>query len=181
MGIANRMKTGFSSFVFLLFLCLFPVFSFSQTDSAVADTFHYPFADHRYVRTSWGIIGGLNIQKSLYGELGFCKAVYGGHIPVFAGYSFSAETYVGNEFIVAPKISVLFAALLAYRVNLLYYTDFDHGSLRIRPEIGFGIGIINFLYGYNIPITHKRMPNVNEHNFSLVFFISRKIVKNGFY
>jgi hypothetical protein len=93
----------------------------------------------------------------------------------------SGELYLGRDFILAPKISFLVAGGSAFRISMLYYTDIEKGSLRFRPEIGMGMGFLNFFYGYNIPITNKKMPNVNEHNFSLVFFISRKLVKEGFF
>lgn len=41
-------------------------------------------------------------------------------------------------------------------INGIYYTDFDHGSFKIRPELGFGAYPFKLTVGYNIPTINNR-------------------------
>ncbi len=39
----------------------------------------------------------------------------------------------------------------ALSLNVVYYTDFEYGNFKIRPEFGFGVGFLKAVVGYNIP------------------------------
>jgi hypothetical protein len=64
----------------------------------------------------------------------------------------------GDSLVLAPKLyGELAINMLGLRVNLLNYTDLQHGnSLKFRPEIGLtAVGYVNIYYGYTIAITNK--------------------------
>lgn len=66
---------------------------------------------------------------------------------------------------------------LAVGANLIYYTDFEQSSLRIRPEIGLGFGRWKVVYGYNIPLTNKDFDGVNNSNIGIALMFGVKKIK----
>ncbi len=86
------------------------------------------------------------------------------------GYYFSTEVRPGDNLIVAPKVGVWASCFFAAEAEAIYYTNFNDGSLCLRPGVGIGWSNFKLLYGYNIPITNKDMKGINSSNFSFTFF-----------
>lgn len=50
----------------------------------------------------------------------------------------------------------------ALGLNALYYTDFDEGAFRLRPEFGLGVYRVKLSVGFNIPVTNKSFYPLRE-------------------
>ena len=106
--------------------------------------------------------------------------------PISKTYFLSAEINTSDKLILGPKIGVIYAggvAGTALGMSLIYYTDSQNETLRLRPEIGFGIGLFTCTYGYNIPLINSNFENINTHNISLklnlpIWKIRDKKIKN---
>jgi hypothetical protein len=119
------------------------------------------------------LLTAANVGKNGYFELGVARNycfewAYG--IKATNGYYFSTEFRPAENFIVAPKLGVWAACIVACGAEAIYYTNFNEGSLCLRPNVGFGWSNFKLMYGYNIPITNKDMVGVNGSNFNLTFF-----------
>ncbi len=129
---------------------------------------------------SWGIVAGMNYSCKLTGEIGYGKARYG----VIVHHWYMSNYYFGSEFtihdkkvILAPKASYWInggSAGMALGLSLINYTDFSTSSLKIRPEIGIGLGKFKAVYGYNIPTFNKDFAGIGKHNFNLVVYFDLK-------
>ena len=82
--------------------------------------------------------------------------------------------------VIGPKIGAWIAGGsggMAMGLNLIYYTNFDQSSLRIRPEIGMGFGRFKVVYGYNIPLYNKAFEGINKSNLGIALLFSIKHLK----
>jgi hypothetical protein len=132
-----------------------------------------------YLEKHVSLLLGYDFWHNHYGEIGFAYNAFGntGPEPVGWCYFASAEVRIGNKLLAGPKIGAWFgggAAGLALGVNLIYYTDFRDGSLRVRPEVGFGVDIWKVVYGYNIPLTHSDFEGVNRSTIGIALLIGVK-------
>ena len=160
-------------------------FAFSQIDtvSRKPDTVKH---DRLYYKSHQikflSLLAGYNFNKYNYLEIGIAKNTFGvvGPHPASSAYFVSVEVRPVHKFVMAPKIGGWFAGGLggiAMGVNLLYYTNFNSGSLRFRPEIGLGIEGFKFVYGYNIALSNSAFGDVNKSNFGIVGLIPLKKYK----
>jgi hypothetical protein len=63
-------------------------------------------------------------------------------------------------------------------LSMVYYTDFKKGNLKIRPELGFGMGRFALLIGYNIPtIENKSFDELRRQNMQVAIRAGLGIVK----
>lgn len=121
--------------------------------------FQQSFVEGGIARVRWSTHGIVSTMSyGLAGEIGVTDKVYG--IKTFFRYGGSVN--IG--------------------FNLIYYSEYETGkynTLRFRPEIGFGSGFVNLLYGYNLPITHSDFKAINTHVVTLQFLFSPKMLKQG--
>ena len=125
------------------------------------------------------LLVGFNSGENMFGEIGIARNrinIVGNHA---AGSTlfFSTEFGLGGEGYFAPKIGCWAGggvAPIAVGVNLLYYTNFSNGTVRVRPEVGLGLDRFKLVYGYNIGFTHKDFPGVNTNNLSIVILLQLK-------
>lgn len=89
------------------------------------------------------------------------------------GMNMSVEAYFIKEPILAPKLSFWYHVFIYnLGVSIPYYFNMNgESSLRIRPEIGFGIFRFKATYSANIAITNKDMDHVGSHFLSLIYYI----------
>jgi hypothetical protein len=59
-------------------------------------------------------------------------------------------------------------------INLIYYTDFNKGSLVFRPEYGFGIEQVRLVYGYNAKIINSKFNLINKQQAALLYSFNLK-------
>lgn len=145
-----------------------------------------PNIEHEYAKEQRriSILSGYNFWASHYLEFGIAKNQYrkvGAH-PFTSASFLSTEIRIDNSFLIGPKIGAWMSggmSGLAMGVNLIYYTDFAQESLRLRPEMGIGVGKWKVVYGYNIPLTNGSFEAVNRSNIGIVCLIGvRKIDKD---
>jgi hypothetical protein len=150
-----------TALIFALFLA--SNFYAQQKDSL------YPINHAVYTQKQTALLTAGNFGANGYAEVGYAKNynIVGTHLPLANGYYFSAEVRPGDNFIVAPKAGVWTSCIVAVGANAMYYTNFNEGSLCLRPEIGLNILNFRLMWGYNIPLTNKDMKGVNGSNLSV--------------
>ncbi len=147
-----------------------------------------PHADSVYLdsvykveSTSLGFIAGLGYNDGIVIEVGYGKSFYGNTENRTSFQSFYGGVEVlpstNNRFIVAPKASVWLEEatyLTAVGLSMVYYTDFNEATLRLRPEIGVGYKKVKLTYGYNVSLVKGNLTAINEHNIGLAYFFETK-------
>jgi hypothetical protein len=136
------------------------------------------------------VTGGTIGKYSRFLEVGVAKSTYklAGHHSassnIFASVEMKIDDLVNDKseekFMIGPKIGAWIAggaAPMAMGANMIYYTDFTHGTLVFRPEIGFGYTHLKIVYGYNISLT-KRQDMVDRSVGSIFISIGVKKLKN---
>ncbi|MDR2854030.1 MAG: hypothetical protein LBV31_01850 [Prevotellaceae bacterium] len=125
---------------------------------------------------TWIISPGLSYQKQYLGELnimyGEIVAEHG--ICLTSGPRIGVETNFNSEhFLLAPKIGYEFPlALPILRTSFVAYTNGKgQWDFRLLPEIVLNYYIVNLSYGYNIPLSKKRISNIGGHRISLSLII----------
>lgn len=119
-----------------------------------------------------GLGGFLNASTQVSGgfaPVNFPEDVYGWGIGVESPLFFRNQANGPNKFTIAPRVSyeyhnTFLLVNMAFRVNALYYTDFEKGALTFRPELGFTMkASLYILYGYNIPLQNQELiPNRHQ-------------------
>ena len=145
--------------------------AYARIEADTAKAFHNYFNERGY-----SLLGGLNCFNYSYGENGIARHSYGtaGHHPWAWALFVSDEFRLDRRFIMGPKVGGWFsggASALALGINAIYYTDLKNGTLRLRPEIGFGFEHVKVVYGYNIGITGREFQGINTHNVALAFLV----------
>lgn len=107
-------------------------------------------------------------KTAKYLEVGIGKGRYFYHRHGIKGRAFyiAEEIYLGNnKRIYGTKIGFFAHWLFDAGFSVVYYTDFRKGNLKLRPELGIGMGRMRAIIGYNIPtINNKAMPELQKHN-----------------
>jgi hypothetical protein len=68
-------------------------------------------------------------------------------------YGFSTEFELRPHPIIGFKAGAWASVwLLEFGLNTIYYTDFSHTSLKVRPEFGIGGQYLKLTMGYNVPM-----------------------------
>lgn len=112
-------------------------------------------------------LGTAFAKNSFIGEVG---VIYGFTNPIgIMGLKIGSEFLLNTNFCMGPKIGAeIDIALLSTRLSLINYTNFKAYEPKITPEIGFSIlGYVNITYGYNIPLTPKRIKHIPTHRLSI--------------
>ncbi|TSJ44890.1 hypothetical protein [Fluviicola chungangensis] len=159
------------------------------------DGFHTFMTDWK----SWYIYANFYQGNRPYGEVSFSNARYS-DVPVRRGSLFrsrityepglirgpvyGAEFNFGwrkNDFILGPKIGFQMNGRLGnLGLSAVYYTDFTHGLVCLKPRIGINPGIpwVNFSYEYAIRCGYNYFGNrINSHQFSVYFIIPLRVVE----
>lgn len=155
------MKTTF--FFINLFLA---TQAFSQTDTVVQQKYIPSVSQHVSILAGYSFWHYHNI------EIGVASNTFStvGHHAYTSAYYVSSEVFIDRNPIIGPKIGGWISGgvgAMALGGSLIYYTDFDQGTLRLRPEIGMGIGAVKLTYGYNIPLANRSFNRINTHVISL--------------
>jgi hypothetical protein len=133
---------------------------------------HRPFAE-----ISFGTAHYAEMKKNLFTGSDVAGLIAGPTIGSEFNFRWNA-----NEFILGPKIGVNASIrILNLGMHLIYYTDFEKGSLFLTPRIGIcpGNPYINFSYAYGFRLGHDKFGSaINRHQFCLFFYIPVKRVVN---
>jgi hypothetical protein len=160
-------------------LYILTIISFSS-QAQVADT-----TKHKDIifKRSFCLLTGYSLGTYSYADIGFAKlsSTTLGHHPFSSAYFASTEIKLSDKFIVGQKIGVWAAGgsgAMAIGLNMIYYTDFDDGTLVFRPEIGFGLDKFKLVYGYNANLTKNRLDRMNKHLVGLTYCFKLKQLKD---
>lgn len=122
-----------------------------------------------------------------YLEIGFAKSIHEGgrHGPVSFGIYLSEEIYFQQD---SSVFGTKFGAYTHWLFDLgfatIIYTDFENISLKLRPELGVGMGSFRAVIGYNVPTVNnnafKQMSKNNAQITIQVFIpVHKKEIKNN--
>jgi hypothetical protein len=120
-----------------------------------------------------------------YYEIGIAKGRYISHRHGITGGAIyvSEEVHFGKDKnIFGTKIGAWMHWMLDFGMAAIYYTDFDRGNFKIRPELGLGMGRLRAVVGYNIPtINNKAFQELQRNNLQvsvqLALGICKKLIK----
>ena len=138
---------------------------------------------NRVYTRSIQLLTGFTFGRSKFVEIGVAKNIrtlLGPHASSSTIFV-STEMKVGDKFIMGPKIGCWSAGGvggIAMGANMIYYTDFDNGTLVFRPEIGFGLNCCKFVYGYNVRLTKNILEGINYSVGSIFIGIPVKKLKD---
>jgi hypothetical protein len=109
-----------------------------------------------------------------YVEVGVARSLHDDsrHGPVSFGLYVSEEMYFGsNTTVFGTKLgSYLHGMLADFGLAMIYYTDFKKGNFKLRPEIGFGMGPVRLVVGFNVPtINNKAFELLRQNNLQISF------------
>ena len=136
----------------------------------------------RYLRfktvTSTDLLLGVHWQGNTreektyrYYEIGIAKGRYVHHPHGVTGGAVyvSEEVYFGNGGnIYGTKIGAWMHWLFDAGLAAVYYTNFEKGNFKIRPELGVGMGRLRIVVGYNIPtINNKAFELLKSNNLQI--------------
>lgn len=179
--IATNMS--FTKTVFILIIILSSFYAFSQGNAKTL-----PWKD---LKRDFSILIGYNVWNNHFAEIGLAVNQYGytqvdniksrsfHHEPAWA-YYVANEIKIDKKTLIGPKIGGWFIKNQGFTglgMNLIYYTDFNNSSLRIRPEVGLLSGALKVVYGYNFAPTNKDFKGINRSNISIVWLQKVKRIK----
>ena len=145
---------------------------FGQDSDSINSNKNDRYISKTYKKTE--VLTGFDVQYYKYNgsqetrqyvELGIARSVhlYNYHGPVSIGYYISEEVYFGEKNIYGTKIGAYTHYMFDVGFSIIYYTDFDKGNLKLRPEIGLGMGAFRIIGGYNIPtFANKAFPELRN-------------------
>lgn len=153
--------------------------SYGQTES---DSIIYKTMNNADLERHLSFLAGFNFWRNFYGEIGLSVNQFGrvGHHPAAWAFFVSNEIRIDNKLLIGSKIGVWASGgigALAIGLNMVYYTNFNQSSLRLRPEIGVGLDRWKVVYGYNIPLTNRNFEEVNKSNISVAYMFGIKKIK----
>lgn len=138
-----------------------------------------PDTSHHYVPKTWkkfepAIRTAIGIQKTFYTELGlvfqryFYEARHGFMTSAFYTTFQWTPSTKGNDKVYAVKAG---AEIInnggGGGIELIYLFNSGNKDWVITPKLGWGIGFVNFFYGYNISTNKYPFPNIRKNQFSM--------------
>jgi hypothetical protein len=125
------------------------------------------------------LLTGVNYNKHTFVDIGISVNTSGvaGHHPIATAYFFAGEFHFVKKPIAGFKAGAWAAggvAPLAIGLNIIYYSDFDQGSLMFRPEIGLGFDRVKITYGYNARLTNSSFDRISKNTFGLTYCFKLK-------
>ena len=115
-----------------------------------------------------------------YGEIGIAKSIHshGRHGPATIGIYLAEEIHFGGgNSVFGTKLGFYTHYMFDIGIAVIYYTDFQKGNLKLRPELGIGMGAIRAVFGFNISTINNRafeLLRQNNAQLSLQFMIPVK-------
>ncbi len=113
-------------------------------------------------------------------EIGIHKTVtaYDWHHPsAMWTHGLSVEVSPGDKTILGFKYGAWGEFwLFVLGLNGIYYTDFEKGNFKIRPELGIGAHPFKLTFGYNIPtIQNSKFKEMQKSNLQITLNILLKL------
>ncbi|HEX2631093.1 MAG TPA: hypothetical protein VHM26_18895 [Chitinophagaceae bacterium] len=102
-----------------------------------------------------------------YIEVGVGRSIHssGRHGSAVGGIYASEEIHFGSNNIYGTKLGAYtHFFLFDLGLAMVYYTDFKKGNFKLRPEMGFGMGPVRAVFGFNVPtIDNKAFEELSRH------------------
>ncbi|MDB5035332.1 MAG: Leucinerich repeat containing protein [Chlorobi bacterium] len=86
----------------------------------------------------------------------------------YGGWKLTGVVEASHARSVGVEVGYWADALLAFGMNMGYYSDFTHSEIVLRPEIGLGAMGVRLVYGYNLLPTLR---GVGRHELSLIGYL----------
>ncbi len=139
--------------------------------------YHHHYFDQK---KKISLLAGYNGANYQFAEIGLALNTYGvnGHHPMAWAMFVSDEIEVRENPVMGFKAGAWVSGGFLLGSSLVYYTDFNEGSLRFRPEIGVGIYQLKVSYGYNFAIVNRDFDRLNKHCINLVWLFGLKTLKH---
>ncbi len=124
-----------------------------------------------------GITAGVLQGKYLFAEAGYSYGVKiywpkSSQIKGYGAFTLGAEGgYSEGRFVAAPKITFTMNLFVSFGASIVYYTDFNLGGMRFRPEIGIGTLGLRLMYGRNITMANYEFPGINVDNLMISVYL----------
>lgn len=89
-----------------------------------------------------------------YLEIGISRSY---HVDGFEGGAaigtyLSQEIHFGDKNVYGTKLGIYTHYMLDIGFAAVYYTDFEKVNLKLRPELGVGMGAVRIVGGYSLPV-----------------------------
>ena len=148
---------------------ILPFFTVLITNGALAQE-PYP--------AEWALCPSIASQGQIYGELDVMRAqVMEGHgvLILYGPYVGVATNFGPGERIIVPKAGYELAmSLITVRASTACYYGDHNSDLRFLPEVGLSFfGLADLTYGWAIPLTDDRIPDLAKHRFALTVNLHR--------
>lgn len=102
-------------------------------------------------------------------EAKFWKTHYGGRHPSFVNWHIGSEIALNtSEFVVGPKLggSLMYGGIILGS-HLVFYSNFNKGTLRFVPFMGFGSHVVNLSFNVHTRLINKEYEPVNSFHLNL--------------
>jgi len=159
-----------------LFIILFlPSISFAQTnqDSIKSKTYHW---------NALALHAGIGIQQSLCYEFGpaFVRNWFDGKQGFGSTIFYSTFEWTPLDKLYGIKVGgELGSNILMSCIDLKYQFNKTINDFVITPKLGFGLGVVNLYYGYNLSTSDYPFPNIGKHQFSMTFNLTPKYLRKS--
>lgn len=158
--------------LFFMLLIFLPVFA--DLHGQVTDTTKISIPQ-TWKKYHIGLRVGAGIQKSFYTEVGLSlqkyvySAKHGYIVPtIYTAFEWIPATS-GQKPVYGIKAGVeMVNTGAAGGLEIKYLANSENEDLIFTPRLGFGLGFINFFYGYNLSTRKYPFPKIGKHQFSLV-------------
>lgn len=129
---------------------------------------------------SWQGNLGDKVPLMRYAEIGIAKSIHAHsrHGPATFGIYAAEEIHITDaNSVFGTKLGFYTHYMFDIGFAVIYYTDFKKGNLKLRPELGVGMGALRAVFGFNIPTINNRafeLLRQNNAQLTLQFMIPVK-------
>jgi len=154
----------------------------------------YSYSQSNKKESNFGIIfsPGYTIQGNsfldlnlLFGNVNVQENVKLPPLLTYSGLRIGLESNLrfNEDYVIAPKIGYEHNIMLfTFRGSVINYFQNDQSELRVLPEIGLSLfTLVDFTYGYGIPINNAELNNVSNHRFTIRINLNKKLNGQFFY
>lgn len=126
----------------------------------------------------WALCPSIASQGQVYGELDIMRAqVIEGHgvLILYGPFAGVATNFGQGERIIVPKAGYELAmSVITVRASTACYYGEHNSDLRFLPEVGLSFfGLADLTYGWALPLTDDRIPELARHRFALTVNLHR--------
>ena len=114
-------------------------------------------------------------------DIGFNKTVFGGRHG--AGFEYGISNEIGlntDKFTIGPKVrGIAYYQFIVLGLELVSYTDFDNGNLRLVPMLGFGSNKFRVTINPQVSVVNDDFQPIDNGLINFTFNLSLKNYEVG--